>query len=365
MAGSLRTTTGSLIEELERHPGRFQFFQAVRLIRLMRQRQAGMRAAQEIGCDAAPEQECVRLSGLLSHHFPAVELAKYEAENEQSVPRLTVTVMGLFGAMGVLPMHDTQRMIDDRRDSQQEREFLDLFNHRILSLFYRAWARNYLPVQFEQTYGKFAEDVAPVKSDPFSFSLLSLAGVGFEGCRDRLHFDDETLAFFAGHFSRQTKSASALVQMVEAIFAVPARVTHFVGQWITLDAENRSELPNPLLPLGQNAELGSSFVLGDRVWDIGNRFRVTLGPMGYQTLLGFCPWHVRLRELFELIRSYVGPQLEFEVQLELTAAEIPSCELAASHALGMNTWLFSLPPESNSLETIFREQDLQPVAEFR
>jgi type VI secretion system protein ImpH len=359
MARPRRTANGSLKDELYQHPHRFEFFQAVRLLRLLRMRERGEDAARDLGEDSAPLQECVHLKGDLSHRFPTGEVTSIEIDGKDGIPVLSVAAMGLYGAQGVLPLHDTQRLIDSRRDAKAETSFLDLFNHRILSLFYRAWAKHYLPLNYEQSFRQFPYDRNDYnKLDVVSSSLLSIAGGGLQSLRNRLDFADTNLIYFAAHFSRCPKSASSLAQMIRAIFEVPVRITHFIGQWLFLDENSRSEMPSPAMTIGQNAELGKGFILGDRVWDIGGKFRVTVGPLKYSEMLGLCPWEPSLRRLFQLVKSYVGQHLEFDVQLELEGSEIPSLELGGLHALGVNCWLVSNRPLHNSDDAIFRYVDV-------
>jgi len=360
MARPRRTAIGSVKDELFRHPYRFEFFQAVRLLWLIRSQELGPSGAQNVGENASPQRECVHLKGILSHRFPAVEVGEIKDSAPAGVPELSVAVMGLYGAMGVLPTHDTQRLIDKRRDTNGEVAFLDLFNHRVLSLFYRAWAKHFLPVNYEQSFHRFPDrdsnksNLDGSNLDVVSNSLLALAGAGLPSLQNRLEFADTTFAFFAGHFSRQPKAASSLAQMIRVVFDVPVTITHFVGQWLQLNESTRSEMASPERIDGQNAQLGSGFILGDRVWDIGGKFRVTLGPLDYQQMLSYCPWNEKLKRLFQLTKAYVGPQLEFDIQLELHAAEIPPLQLGSLQALGTNSWLYSSRPTQNSRDATFR-----------
>jgi len=358
MASPRRPATGSLKDELLSHPYRFEFFQAVRLLRIIRRQELGSGQAARVGEDAHPDDECVRLKCALTHQFPAVEVAELTWPADQGVPEMSVAVMGLYGPMGVLPLHDTQRMIDDRNTPSCERDFLDLFNHRILALFYRSWSKHFLPVNYEESFAPAAPlDTLSLRREPkdvISYSFLALAGVGLSASQDQLALPDTALAFFAGHFSRQTKSASSLAQMIESLFQVQVQVRHFVGRWLHLDAVNRSEMATPDRLYGQNAELGRGFVLGDRVWDVGSQFRLILGPVNYDQMLSFCPWGDQLKRLAEFTRCYVGVHLEFDIQLELLADEIPTWELGGFHALGANVWLSSIPPTHNSLDAVFQ-----------
>jgi type VI secretion system protein ImpH len=353
MARSRRTSIGSVIDELYAHPYRFEFFQAVRLLWLIRGN-AKPSYTKQVGQDGLPEEEPVCLRCVPSHGFPATEVTEINTDIIDSVPTLAVATMGLYGAMGVLPSHDTQRLIDNRRVNESEIAFLDIFNHRILSFFYQAWAKHSLPTNYQQSFQRFPnQDPNQGDLDLISTSLLSLAGVGIPSSRNRLGFADSLFAFFSGHFSRNPKCSSSLEQMLEAILATPVSVHHFIGQWLQLDEITRSELASPNRPFGQSAQLGSGFILGDRVWDIASKFRVTLGPLNYEQMLSYCPWNGKLERLFQFVRCYVGHQLEFDVQLEIEANQIPAMELSGKYALGANCWLIHTQPSINSKEATF------------
>ena len=358
MARPRRKAARTLKGELLEHPQRFDFFQAVRLLRIIRSRDAKSACPNEIGGDSLPEQEYVFFKGEIGHQFPAAEIGEVRSNDLAGPTELTVKMMGLYGTAGVLPLHDSQRLINDRHQPGREKAFLDLFNHRAISLFYRAWAKSSIPLQYERTFGRCL-DFDPEHScedfrlDDMSLSLLSLGGLGFKSLRGRLELADTVLAFFASHFSCQRKSASALSQMIHALFGVIAEIVQFVGQWLQLDEGNRSEMASPENKYGQNAQLGGGFVLGDRVWDVASKFRIVLGPLTYHQLLAFSPLGDRLKPLQQLIRTYVGPQFDFDVQLELLAAEIPGCDLSGQFAVGVNSWLCSRMPTENVFDAVY------------
>ena len=358
MARTRRKTTHSLVNLLEQEPFRFQLFQALRILwfRWARSRPADRQITEGIGGDLEPAQEVARLRGMLGQEFPTFEVGSFHMAPESGMPEMGVAVMGLYGAMGVLPNHDKQRLVDGRRDSRNERDFLDLFNHRVLSLFFRAWAKNWLPIQYERTHGRFvagAESDRGTERDAITESLYCLAGIGIGGLRSRLAVPSSHFAFHAGHFSRSPKNASALRQMLRALCGVRVSIRECVPCWLELDEASRSEMAGPHRPLGQNAELGGGFVIGTRIRDIASKFRVELGPLDYPELIAFSPLGDSFRQLVEFTRAYVGPSLDFDVLLELRAKEIPGFELGRQVALGINCWLFSVPPTENGRQAVF------------
>jgi type VI secretion system protein ImpH len=310
---------------------RFDFFQAVRVLeRLYPNR-------QPVGRDALPSQEVVRFRSHLSLSFPPSAIHEIERLQDGSGPaQMTVAFMGLTGLLGVLPRHYTELLLERVRHKDQTlRDFLDLFNHRLISLFYRAWEKYRFPIAYERAM------VQQEGYDRFSLHLFDLLGLGTRGLRGRLEVEDEALLFYAGLLAQHPHSASALEELLQDYFGIPVQVTQFVGQWLTLSEANRSRLG---LREGNNA-LGVNAVAGSRVWDQQGKFRLHLGPLTYDEFCRFLPSGEAFAQLISLTRFYAGQEWDFDVQLILKAVEVPACRLGETGAqaprLGWSTWLKS------------------------
>ena len=294
---------------------------------------------QPVGRDANPSQEVVRFRSHLSLSFPPSAIHDIERRDNWEEPaQMTVAFMGLTGLLGVLPRHYTELLLERvRRKDQTLRDFLDLFNHRLISLFYRAWEKYRFPIAYEQAMAK----QEGYDHDRFSLHLFDLIGLGTEGLRERLEVEDEGLLFYAGLLTQRPHSASALAGLLQDYFEIPVQVTQFVGQWLTLSKANCSRLG---LREGNNA-LGVSAVAGSRVWDQQGKFRVQLGPLTYNEFCRFLSSGDAFERLVRLIRFYAGQQWDFDVQLILKAAEVPFCRLGETGEqaprLGWSTWLKS------------------------
>ncbi len=366
-------------EELLEAPYRFDFFQAVRLLEQM-----GVEAAREgagtsglsVGKDHAPNREAVRFRALPSLGFPAGAIAEIRpaaqpdaaqpdaAQPEQRPPEMVTTFMGLTGPNGVLPQHYTRMLIERIRDKDFAlRDFLDLFHHRVISLFYRAWEKYRFPIGYERASRAGGDD----SEDFFTACLYCLLGLGTGRLRGRMEFDDEALLFYSGHFARYPRSAVALQMMLSDYFEFPIRVEQFQGQWLYLSEEDQSSLPCPRWPRGLNVQLGSGVVIGDRVWDIEGKFRLRLGPLSYDQFRSLMPTGDVLRPLCQLVRTYVGGQFDFDVQPVLIAAEVPWCRLGGvlpgnggpdPARLGWNTWIRGRPFDHHVTDAVFSMEGL-------
>ncbi len=351
MASKSRSTKHSVKEQLQAHPYRFSFVQSCRLLEQICTTEGRPNAS--VGYDAIPSEECVRFAALPTRSFPPTEVAKLtnlavsENGSHPQAPKLTVTFMGLFGPSGVLPHHDTQRIIDAGNKKNPERDFLDVFNHRILSLFYRASTKYRVPFSYETHYRQGIASESLVTT-----ALYSTAGMGTGGLRGRLEVMDELSIEFAALFALQPKSSVSLQRILNSYFGYSIAIQQFVGQWRTLSAENKSEMPAGRM-LGQNCALGREFILGDRIWDISGKFRVIIGPLTQQQFSSFLPGSINLVKLAQITQLYVGGQFDFDVQLELIASEVPPIQLGGDSQLGFNTWLISTPPSENKNDAVF------------
>ncbi len=334
---------------LRREPQRFEFFQAVRLLEATyrtRARRDRRWKRGAVGGDEPPATEVVRFRAHPSLSFAPGQIADLEQprpadiETEWSLPPLEMTVsfMGLTGPASALPTHYTTTLIGRLRARDYALQgFLDLFNHRSVSLFYRAWEKYRLGSGYEEA-GQ--QDAAAHLA---TWCLYCLVGLGTERLRGRTAVPDEAFLFYGGVFSRRVAPASSLREMLAEYFDAPVDVQQFQGEWLHLNAADRTRLPSQAHPLGRYNQLGVDTVLGQQVWDVRGRFRVRVGPLSYARYRGFFPGAAALRELGELTRAAVGAELAFDVQPVLRAEEIPPCVLDSSTndppRLGVNVWL--------------------------
>jgi type VI secretion system protein ImpH len=267
---------------------------------------------------------------------------------------MVVTFMGLTGPHGVLPRHYTQLLISRNREKDFTlRDFLDLFNHRAISLFYRAWEKYHFPVVYEATAAKTKRP----GDDLFTRCLYSITGYGLPGLRDRLEADDETFLYYGGLFAARRPTEVSLQAILADILRLPTRVLQFQGQWLYLTRADRSSLPTSQQRHGHNNQLGTTLMLGRRVCDVQNKFRIRIGPLTYHDFRRFMPDGDQLARTCQLVRSYVGPGYDFDLQAVLLAEQVPQCCLGHAAGvparLGWNTWLRAAPMPHDADDAVF------------
>jgi type VI secretion system protein ImpH len=346
-------------EKLFQESHRFDFFQAVRVLeRIAAEKSTAGDRGHPVGEDYAPRQEAVRFRVVPSQNFPAGEIvevrpgASSEQGSDLAPPEMVVAFLGLTGPNGVLPRHYTSLLIERVRAKDYAlRDLLDLFHHRIISLFYRAWEKYRFPITYERLAREHLSPrllgegpgVRAAKEDLFTDCLYCLLGLGTNKLRGRMNYDDEAFLYYGGFFAHHPRNAISLEGMLADYFELSVRVLQFQGQWLYLSRDDQSALPNDQLPEGLNCQLGRNVIIGERVWDIEGKFRVRLGPLGIADFRRFMPDGGALKPLSQMIRSYAGVQFDFDVQPALKSAEVPWCQLGGDGAsparLGWNTWI--------------------------
>lgn len=329
MAAQNRRTDPTVEDLLAAAGYQFDFFQAVHVLeRLLPHR-------QPVGREASPGQEVVRFHAHTSLNFPPSAIHRITLPEDDDQPaQMTVAFMGLTGPQGVLPYHYTELLSERaRRKDATLSDFFDLFNHRMISLFYRAWEKYRVPVAYERAVLRHQGP------DRFTLYLFALFGMGTEGLRGRQQVKDTALLLYAGLLAQHPRSASALAGLLQDYFAVPVTVIQCVGQWLPLSQAQRSRLGAGEM---HNA-LGVSAVAGHRVWDQQAKFRLRVGPLTLAELRRLLPSGSAFLPLVQLTRFFAGQEYDFDIQLVLKAAEVPWCRIGGvgEHAprLGWSTWL--------------------------
>ncbi len=352
----------------------FDFFQAVRVLARLDP------ARQPVGQAGSPREEVVRFRAHLSLTFPAGAVDEVvPPTNELPAPLMTVTFFGLTGPSGVLPRHYTEHLIRQEREGKGTekhafRAWLDLFNHRLISLFYRAWEKYRFYLAYER--GAYAGP----EPDPFTNGVFSLIGLGMAPLRGRLRvacreeedgrprervlarIDDLALLYYGGLLAQRPRSAVGLQAILEDFFGLPVRVQQFHGRWMVFDAAGQSRLGEA------NCGLGADLTAGERVYDVQSKVRLRVGPLPRARFDGFLPDRAPVPErkalflMVQLARLYLGPELDFDVQVVLRAADVPPCRMKAGAGfgprLGWNTWICTHTVEQDADDAVFEGEEV-------
>jgi len=334
MAGETGNATGALEGRLEAEIGSFDFFQAVRRL------QCARGDKPPIGSSQRPADDTVRFGQKPSLSFASSALARFRPATGAEPARLLVNFMGLLGPNGPMPLHVSEYVMQRQLDHDDAAaRFLDVFNHRMISLLYRAWAAPRQEVNFEQD-----------REDRFGVYIASLFGMGMAALRDRDGVDDVAKLYFAGRLAGQAKPPEGLRAILADYFGIDAAVEEFTGRWVEFPARYRCLMGQD----AHTATLGSNLIVGRRVWECQQGFRLHLGPMGLADYERMLPGGKSLTRLVAWVRNYVGDELAWDVQLTLRKQEAPAARLGKVGRLGWSTWMITRPPAADAGDLVLR-----------
>jgi type VI secretion system protein ImpH len=326
------STRYALMEaKLRAAPQRFEFFQAVRLIeRLLPDR-------APVGRFVSPDKEVMRFTAHNAFPFPASQINQIIWDGD--VPVLVVNFMGLTGPMGVLPLYYTELIIDRIRNKDHALErFFDMFNHRMISLFYQAWEKYRFTLAYERG-----------ERDKFSHHLMDLIGIGSSKLDNRLKVRDDSLLYYGGLLALRPRSAAALQRIIEDYFEVAVEIEQFTGAWYRLDAKDLCVFDKAST---ESEQLGGGAIVGDEIWHQQSGVRLHLGPMPLEQYLDFLPSGTAYAPLQSLAKFAGRGELDFEVRLILKQEEVPACELGGAPRLGWTSWAKTQPMQNPAGDTI-------------
>jgi len=300
----------------------FEFYQAVRLL------ETRYPDRVPVGEGSMPERETVRFKSNVDLQFPASEISAVVRSDRPGMPdTMHVNVMGLAGVLGPMPVPYTELILErkNRKDTAL-RDFLDIFNHRFVSLLYRT--RKYFRIAFpfespDQSY--------------FTRALYALMGIGTAGLRNRMAMADRSLLYYTGLFSQQPRSMAGLEVIISHYFKVACHGKQLKGRWWPIAKDQLTRIGKS----GQNQTLGKGTLMGTQVWIQQSRFQLRLGPLSFTQFLDFLPTRTAYEPLCQMVRFYAGREFEFDFRFAVKAGTIPPSRLEARVGLrlGWSAWI--------------------------
>ncbi len=321
-----RPPAGPLIEQLAGEPYRFDFFQAVRLAELLR------KDLMPVG-HGGSNREAVAFHSHVGLGFPASDLVDAAIPEDKNQPvSLSVAFMGLAGGAGPLPIPFTELVL--QRTAARDyatRDFLDIFNHRLVSFLYRSRKKH-----------RMALNSQPPESTTFARWLYTLAGLELASRRADSRKWTRSLLRYAGILSHQVRSMAALEAMLSDYFKIPVHGTQLLGRWLIIDPRERTHIGTRM---GRNHRLGANTVLGKRAWDQMGRICLSVALPNLARLREFLPSGGAYLDLNRITRLHLQQDLAIDLRLTLAAGQRSGTRLGKSGGarLAWTAWLNSGP----------------------
>lgn len=323
----------ALFDDLERQPWAYDFFALMRRIDTLRPE------LPRTGQARRPVQEALRLGQTPEMDFAPAALASF-VRPADGPPRLGVRFFGLLGPQGPMPLHMTEYVRERLRQHGDPTlaRFLDLFHHRLLTLFYNAWAQTQPTVHFDRP-----------ADDRYTAWLSAAAGLPPLGSGA---LTTPSLAHQAGLLATRARHPEALCKVLRQFFGVGVSLRTHVGQWLAIEGDDRSRLGHARNRVERaaapGAALGLSANAGSKVWDRQYRFRLHMGPLTLAQYMEFLPGGPAWRQLGDWVKLLASPGLRWDLQLQLQAAEQPAPRLGRHVRLGLTGWLGRAPARTGT-----------------
>jgi len=354
-----RRKVSPLTQKIESSPWRFDFFQLVKLL------ENETNALNEVGDFTPVNREAIKFKTNPQLNFEPAPVksiqrvtkpSKQNKNNESTskekiLSELEVNFWGLNGSAGTLPFHYSELIIQRIRNNDYAlRDFIDIFNHRSLSLFYKAWQKHRPWLQHPSK-----DEVVPkYKVNHHQAILKGLIGLSGE---HNASFNKPEGAWlnYAGFGSTRICSTSILKQAINHHFGLSVRINEFKGQWEHMPPDVRTRLADRKSN-GMNNILGVSSLLGARCWNAQNRFEVEIIEIEYEQFMAFSPGSEKLNALYELIKFKVGTELDFDLTLKVQKNKLHAASFKAGKQpqLGWNSQLQSSPKNKNESNDIIK-----------
>jgi type VI secretion system protein ImpH len=311
--------------DLAAQPHRYDFFHALRLVEALHADKPRLGQARR------PVDEPLRLGQAADLSFAASSLSQVNLSDRSGKPRVEVRFFGLFGPNGPLPLHMTAYARERKMHKADETfgRFADWFHHRLLLLFYRAWAQ-----------AQPAASLDRPGEDRFAAYVGSLVGHGIPELQQRDAAPDHARLAFSGLLSHQARNADGLAQLLSGFLGMVVRVEQFVGRWMPLPEGERTRIGRRGVSRHMStSQLGASAVLGRAVFDRQHHFRIHIGPLSLPAFEALLPSGSALPAVMALVRQYAGLEYGWDMSLQLKQTEVPAARLGRQGRLGWTTWL--------------------------
>jgi type VI secretion system protein ImpH len=329
----------TFLRNLEAEPWRFDYFAVLRQLERM------FKDRPRIGDSAARREEFVQLGQDPFMEFPASNLARVTQGDNRPL-RVFVKYLGLLGPQGALPLATTEEAYHYllAQDDAFPR-FLDIFNHRFIQLFFRAWADSRPIVQHDRP-----------DADRFVAYIGSAIGVGSKPYQNLDSVPDAAKLAYAGLIGAQAKCASRLAGAICGLFNVRAEVEEFVGTRLVIEAAEWTILGQRYNVVGGDALLGRS------VYSVQDKIRVRIFTRSLAQYIRFLPTGDLCEPLADLVFFYNGEQLDWDAELAIPAGAAEPIRVGRFGQLGWTTWM---APNWTSTEAYRRDARFHPAERMR
>lgn len=278
--------------------------------------------AYKLGEDGSPNKEVLKFKAIHSFGF-SLDNAKSLGQDSYGRNRYDyfVSFMSLIGASGVLPQHYIKLSLERiKKGDLALSEFIGIFEHRLISLYYKSLAKYKLPYQFESTDGN--------EKDNFSQALRAFSGFSAKNTAQ---------LFYSGHYSKSNRPIGNLQSIISELVGSKVTTQSLVGSWLPISHNDRCQIGIK----GKNNHLGSGLILGRRYWDIKSKITIRIHDINIEKFNQLQKDKPLYKLLSSVVNSYVPIHIAVGFEFNVVVNREQVSLLGKGSQLGVNAWLMS------------------------
>lgn len=335
MAGTDRSTCidvsshGGASEESVLDVSRYNFYQLVELLNQMAV------ACQNSSGTPKPADEAIRFKSTASLAFPTRDVIALET-SERGQFELEVSFLGLHGSQSPLPGYYLDALAwEDAQNENRLTDFLNVFNHRLLTLLHQTWRKYRYYICFESE-----------GNDVFSQRMFALVGLGSEVVRKKLQINHGKMLAYAGLLASPGRAPEVICSLVSHCFNLTDVELH---NWqlrkVTIPPEQQNRLGTKVKVYGKKYQeksvLGSNFSIGSLVADRSGKFLLCINDLTREQFLSFLPNGANYAPLVMFVAFIMRDQFAWDLRLGLAERQVGGMILGAeqNNQLGWTSFL--------------------------
>lgn len=312
---------------LAEQPYTFEFHQAVKLVEALYDHEV------PLGEGISPEKEVLIIKCRVFLSTPSSDIYDIDlapANDDEGRTTVHVNFYGIAGLQGPLPLPYTELILERLKNQDLAfKDFLDIFNHRLLSLLHRIRKKYWVGL-----------DNLRAHETPLGKSLLAFEGM-VSGLLQSRQISPEDLIYYSGLYWQKPRSSAGLKQILSHYFGIPVSIKSHQGEWLDLTPDQWTRLGYP--PEGQNNTLGVDALLGTKVWNVEEGLRIIIGPLSFKEFESFLKIGGAYPKVLEMVSFYLPEGFHFTLQLIVKGKEVTPTKLDGKSRLGWTSWLISKP----------------------
>jgi len=257
--------------------------------------------------------------------FPKSDISKihFVSHGEEVRVEVTLNFLSIFGAASPLPIHYSEKVLEDAQNEKILLDFLDMLNHRLKKLIYPIWEKQRYYMQYRSDF-----------KDKFSKYILSILGLHSQAQMDNHHLDLHKLLPFSGILSMHQKSKDSMVTILRHYFE---NEKIYIEEGVI----SKSKFPpSQQVRLGEaNSQIGMNMSIGSFILTRNLKFRIHFEDVSWASLSDFIEKGKKIEALKSLMKIIQKTPLSYDVVVKIKKEEIKPCALGKGTSLGINGWM--------------------------